>query len=69
MDYMELVLSHAWSWDSKWLDRLAKIKVVLELAMRYLDDGRAFLLPIKAGWRWHAGDLLFCGRWVQEDKN
>ena len=50
------------------MDRLAKVKVTLELAMRYMDDGRAFLFPIKSGWRWCMGDLVFCKRWEQEDR-
>ena len=35
--------------------------------MRYMDDGRVFLFPLKAGWRWRQGDLLFCKRWEVED--
>ena len=50
-------------WDSKWLERMARLKVVIELAMRYMDDGRAFLAAIKAGWRWSDGDLRYCKRW------
>ena len=55
-------------WDSKWLDRLSKLKIVIELAMRYMDDGRAFLHAIKAGWRWSDGGLKFCRRWELEDQ-
>ena len=56
-------------WDEKWLSRLAKVKIVIALAMRYMDDGRAFLAPIKAGWRWVEGDLVFCRRWEKEDQD
>ena len=54
-------------WDRKWLDRLARLKVVIWLAMRYMDDGRTFLAPFRPGWRWVDGDLLYCIRWEQED--
>ena len=37
--------------------------------MRYMDDGRAFLAAIKAGWRWSDGDLRYCKRWEIEDEN
>ena len=36
--------------------------------VRYMDDGRAFLPAIRRGWRWENGDLLYCMRWEQEDK-
>ena len=54
-------------WDAKWLERIRHLGVSLELAMRYMDDGRAFLFPLKSGWRWHDGSLMFCKRWEQED--
>ena len=56
-------------WDSKWLERLAELRIMIELAMRYMDDGRAFLYAIKAGWRWVDGDLKFCRRWEIEDQD
>ena len=37
--------------------------------MRYMDDGRAFLSPIKAGWRWKTGRLRFKKAWREEDKD
>ena len=55
--------------DTKWLDRMARLCITLELAMRYMDDGRAFLFAIKAGWRWTKGELVFCKRWQEEDKD
>ena len=55
-------------WDKKWLDRMAKLNVAIELAMRYMDDGRAILYAIKAGWRWAEGELKFCRRWELEDQ-
>ena len=56
-------------WDSMWMERLSMLKVVTMLAMRYMDDGRTFLHPFKAGWRWHNGELKFCKKWAIEDVN
>ena len=50
-------------WDLKWMNRMNKLKVVIWLAMRYMDDGRSFLAPSRPGWRWHEEDLVFCKRW------
>ena len=44
------------------------LMVVVELAMRYMDDGRTLLHPFKAGWRWADGDLIYCKRWEIEDR-
>ena len=49
------------------MNRMNKLKVVIWLAMRYMDDGRSFLAPFRPGWRWHEGDLVFCKRWETED--
>ena len=49
-------------WDKKWMDRLASLEIIIEIAMRYMDDGRCFLFPIKAGWRWMNGELKHCKR-------
>ena len=54
-------------WDHKWLSRMTKLNVIVALAMRYMDDGRAFLAPLKAGWRWVEVDLKYCKRWELED--
>ena len=55
-------------WDDKWLERLALLKVQIEEAMRYMDDGRTALYRFKCGWRWSMGKILFCRRWELEDK-
>ena len=55
-------------WDSKWMARFDRLKVVVELAMRYMDDGRTLLHPFKAGWRWADGELVYCKRWEIEDR-
>jgi hypothetical protein len=33
-----------------------------------LDDGRAVLHPIRAGWRWTGDCLEYCKRWAMEDE-
>ena len=48
--------------------RFDRLKVVVELAMRYMDDGRTLLHPFKAGWRWADGELVYCKRWEIEDR-
>ena len=40
------------SHDRVWLGRIA----------------RAALPPIRAGWRWQEGSLVYCKRWEPEDK-
>jgi hypothetical protein len=55
-------------WDDKWLERLALLKVQIEEAMRYMDDGRTALYRFKCGWRWSMGKILYCKRWELEDK-
>ena len=32
-----------------------------------MDDIRCFMPPIKHGWRWSKGELLYCKRWAEED--
>ena len=34
-----------------------------------MDDSRTLLPPIRAGWRYKDGKLLFCKTWEQEDKD
>ena len=45
-----------------------KVGLTVHLIARYMDDGRSFLPPLKAGWRWKEGRLLYCVKWEQEDK-
>ena len=33
-----------------------------------MDDIRAFLLPIRLGWRWLDGGLQYCETWRLEDE-
>ena len=54
-------------WDDKWLARLAELKVKIEEAIRYMDDGRTALYRFKHGWRWCLGGIKYCKRWEMED--
>ena len=54
-------------WDDKWLARLEKLRVTIEEAIRYMDDGRTALHSFKHGWRWSLGSIKYCRRWEQED--
>ena len=54
-------------WDDKWLARLSELRVRIEEAIRYMDDGRTALFRFKHGWRWCMGSIKFCKRWEEED--
>ena len=55
-------------WDKTWKEMMRLNRIELDLYMRYMDDGRAFLAPIKPGWRWVEGGLRFTRRWREEDE-
>ena len=42
-------------------------RVQIEGYMRYMDDGRVFLAPLRPGWRWIEGGLRYKGSWKKED--
>ena len=54
--------------DIKWKHRLAGLGITTWQVMRYVDDSRAILPPIRAGWRMNNGKLQFCKEWEQIDK-
>ena len=54
--------------DSKWTKRLEECRIVTWLVMRYVDDCRALLPPIRSGWRWLDGGLKYTKRWEEEDR-
>ena len=56
-------------WDRKWVERLAENLIQLEDAARYMDDIRAFLYPIRLGWRWLGNGLYYCKMWEDEERN
>ena len=53
--------------DSKWKRVLSENGIRTWEIMRYVDDARAILPPVKPGWRWSQGRLRFCKRWRMED--
>ena len=55
-------------WDRKWVQRMEGAGVKIDLYSRYMDDGRAFLQPIKRGWRWRGEGLVFSKVWEKEDE-
>ena len=55
-------------WDIKWKKQLSHSKVELEDDGRYVDDARAYLYPIRPGWRWEEGELWYRKEWEAEDE-
>ena len=55
--------------DAKWMKRLEEHRIITWLVMRYVDDCRALLPPIRSGWRWMDGGLKYTRRWEEEDKD
>ena len=54
--------------DKIWLDQMKKGGLMIELYMRYMDDGRKLLHPVRYGWRWVEGGMQYCMRWEDDDK-
>ena len=55
-------------WDIKWKSKLSDSMVELEDDGRYVDDARAYLYPIRPGWRWEEGGLWYKKEWEIEDE-
>ena len=53
--------------DTLWGERLLRLCLSLYQVDRYMDDGRFFMPPIRHGWRWSEGKILFSGKWKEED--
>ena len=47
---------------------MVKNRISIEDYLRYMDDGRVFLYPLRPGWRWHGGGLRYKESWRMEDK-
>ena len=48
---------------------MVKNRISIEEYLRYMDDGRVFIHPIRPGWRWIQGDgLRYKERWRGEDE-
>ena len=54
--------------DRKWERVITNAGVKMELYMRYMDDGRKFLHPIKYGWRWIDGSMVYSRGWEYDDQ-
>ena len=55
--------------DQKWSRKLMEVCIRVRKNMRYMDDGRTLLQPIRPGWRWVGEELLFCTRWEREGRD
>ena len=54
-------------YDRRWVRRVMKSGLELKLYMRYMDDGRKFMHPVKKGWRWVGEKLQYSLGWESED--
>ena len=54
-------------YDRRWLRVVEEIGIKMRQYMRYMDDGRKFLQPVRRGWRWENGKLNYCIKWERED--
>ena len=50
-------------WDRLWKELMVNNNITIEGYWRYMDDGRVFLYPIKAGCRWKDGELQYSDKW------
>ena len=46
-------------WDRLWHCLVEDLGLTVEAAARYMDDLRAFMFPVKEGWRWWEGELCW----------
>ena len=55
--------------DSKWKRKLEDLGIRTWLIMRYVDDSRAALPPIKPGWRWcsDSKSIKYTEEWAKFD--
>ena len=53
--------------DIKWKERLDSSNIELEDDGWYVDDARAYIYPIRAGWRWESGGLWYRRESEEED--
>ena len=53
--------------DCKWSNKLEQMGIRVWLMIRYVDDIRVALPPIREGWRWVEGALKYTKRWEEED--
>ena len=46
---------------------LSREGIVANLKFRFVDDARLGMRPIRAGWRWKDGGMVYNREWVEED--
>ena len=49
------------------MDQLTEVNIQTEDDRRYVDDTRAFMYPVRPGWRWMRGSLWWRADWEMED--
>ena len=54
--------------DGKWEHILKQMGIWAWLIVRYMDDGRTLMPPLKPGWRWEEWKLKFKLKWQREDQ-
>jgi hypothetical protein len=55
------------TWDIRWLEIMTTNRLEILTGIRNIDDIRAFMYPIREGWRLLEGRLCFCEKWRDED--
>ena len=53
--------------DRKWEGMATRLCLQMILYIRYMDDGRKLMHPIKRGWRLVEGKLQYCKLWEEEN--
>ena len=56
-------------YDQALEELLSREGISLNLKFRFVDDGRLGLRPVRAGWRWYNGGMMYKKEWVAEDLN
>ena len=54
-------------WDIKWKNKIGNLGIKTWLLGRYMDDARAFLPPLRHGWRGTEAGLCYTQEWEKED--
>ena len=54
--------------DKKWVGRVEGSAMKIDLYLRYMDDGKIVLCPLKGHWSWVYSGLVYCKKWEIEDE-
>ena len=57
------------NWDRRWKQIMDENKITIKLYKRYMEYGRMVMPPLRHGWRWQQGELVFKRTWLKEDEN